>query len=58
MLAMEKAVASLKKKPDYVVIDGNRVPAGLDQGSAEAVVKGDLKVMSVAAASVLAKVHR
>ncbi|WP_325891878.1 ribonuclease HII [Grimontia sp. NTOU-MAR1] len=57
MLAMERAVAGLSIKPDFVLIDGNRVPKGLNI-PAEAVVKGDLRVAEISAASILAKVVR
>ena len=55
--AMEQAVASMHVAPDYILIDGNRLPEHLCV-PARAVVKGDAKSMSVAAASVLAKVTR
>lgn len=57
MLAMERAVAGLSVKPEWVLIDGNRVPNGL-KGFASAVVKGDALVPEISAASVLAKVAR
>jgi ribonuclease HII len=57
MLAMERAVAGLTVPPEWVLIDGNRVPAGL-QGRASAVVKGDSLVPEISAASILAKVAR
>ena len=57
MLAMTNAVNSLSVKPDFVIIDGNRLPEQLEI-SAKAVVKGDAKSMSIAAASILAKVTR
>ncbi|NGN99781.1 ribonuclease HII [Grimontia sp. S25] len=57
MLAMERAVAGLNIKPDFILIDGNRVPKGLNI-PAEAVVKGDLRVAEISAASILAKVVR
>ncbi|MDD1795254.1 ribonuclease HII [Enterovibrio makurazakiensis] len=57
MLAMERAVAGLSIQPDFVLIDGNRVPAGLPMPGA-AVVKGDLRVAEISAASILAKVVR
>lgn len=57
MLAMERAVAGLTIKPDFVLIDGNRVPKGLNI-PAQAVVKGDLRVAEISAASILAKVVR
>lgn len=55
-LAMKRAVDGLEICPDYAIIDGNREPhTGIFE---ETVVKGDGKVMSVAAASILAKVSR
>ncbi|WP_149775490.1 ribonuclease HII [Ruegeria intermedia] len=56
-LAMERAVAALKPAPDYVLIDGNLIPKGLTV-PAQAVVKGDAKSVSIAAASILAKTWR
>lgn len=57
MLAMERAVAGLHITPEWVLIDGNRVPDGL-KGRAGAVVKGDSLVPEISAASILAKVAR
>lgn len=57
MLAMTNAVNSLSVKPNYVIIDGNKVPKQLEI-PADYVVKGDAKSMSIAAASILAKVTR
>ncbi|PIT18128.1 ribonuclease HII [Snodgrassella alvi] len=57
MRAMARAVASLHIKPTKVWIDGNRIPADLSL-PAEAVVKGDLKIAAVSAASILAKTAR
>lgn len=57
MLAMTNAVNGLKVKPDFVIIDGNKVPEQLEIPS-DSVVKGDAKSMSIAAASILAKVTR
>ena len=57
MLAMTNAVNGLKVKPQFVIIDGNKVPERL-QIPADCVVKGDAKSMSIAAASILAKVTR
>jgi ribonuclease HII len=54
---MRRAVASLLVRPQRVLIDGNRVPAGLGV-EAEAIVKGDAKVAAISAASILAKVAR
>ena len=56
-LAMHRAVEGLKTKPDYALIDGNQYPK-IPFVAEETVVKGDAKVMSVAAASILAKVSR
>ncbi|MCR4644425.1 MAG: ribonuclease HII [Oscillospiraceae bacterium] len=56
MLAMQRAVAGLQTPPDYVLVDGNRLPALSVPG--ETVVKGDATSASIAAASILAKVAR
>lgn len=55
MRAMERAVASLSHAPEICLIDGNRVPKNL-QGMA--VIKGDAKSLSIAAASIIAKETR
>ncbi|QQR70051.1 MAG: ribonuclease HII [Alphaproteobacteria bacterium] len=59
LLAMRRAVAQLADKlgawPDHVLIDGNQLPQALPC-PARVVVDGDIKVMSIAAASILAKV--
>ena len=57
LLAMERAVAGLALRPDWHLIDGNKVPAGL-RGRSEAIVKGDARSLSIAAASIVAKVTR
>lgn len=56
-LAMHRAVEGLKIKPDYALIDGNQYPK-IPFVMEETVVKGDAKSMSIAAASILAKVSR
>lgn len=56
-LAMHRAVEGLKIKPDYALIDGNQYPR-IPFVMEETVVKGDAKSMSIAAASILAKVSR
>ncbi len=56
-IAMCRAIEQLSIKPDYVLIDGNRYPPMLCV-EGETVVKGDSKSMSIAAASILAKVTR
>ncbi|MEX0327485.1 MAG: ribonuclease HII [Ruegeria sp.] len=53
-LAMERAVAALTPAPDFLLIDGNLVPSGLTIPS-QAVVKGDGRSVSIAAASIIAK---
>ena len=55
-LAMQRAVEGLPQKADFAIIDGNRLPKL--QIAAKPVIKGDMHSMSVAAASVLAKVSR
>lgn len=56
MLAMKRAVEGLDIKADYAMIDGNRLPdLSIDS---EFIVKGDAKSMSIACASILAKVSR
>ncbi len=59
-LAMERAVEGLGADPavpDHCLIDGNLLPSGL-RGRAEAIVKGDARSLSIAAASIVAKVVR
>ena len=56
-LAMKRAVEGLEVKPDFAIIDGNKVPPQLETEAAP-LVKGDSKSISVAAASILAKVTR
>ncbi len=56
-LAMCRALAALPQQPDHVLIDGNRLPRDLTL-SAEAIVKGDARSLSIAAASIIAKQAR
>ncbi|MDH3738397.1 MAG: ribonuclease HII, partial [Alphaproteobacteria bacterium] len=56
MLAMQRAVAALPVTPRSVLVDGNRLPDL--PCPAEAIVKGDALVLSIAAASIFAKVSR
>lgn len=56
MLAMKRAVEGLDVKADYAMIDGNKMPQ-LDIDG-ETIIKGDAKSMSIACASILAKVSR
>ncbi len=55
-LAMNRAFEGLAVKPDMALIDGNKTP-GID-AMEQTIVKGDAKSMSIAAASILAKVSR
>lgn len=57
MLAMSSAITGLKAMADKIIVDGNRLPPA-PGFNMEAVVGGDAKSLSIAAASVLAKVHR
>lgn len=57
MLAMRRAVEGLGRPVNHVLVDGNRIPRGL-ACDATAVVKGDARSLSIAASSILAKVHR
>ena len=56
LLAMRRAIEGLRLRPQRVLVDGNCLPElGMP---AHAIVKGDAKVRAIAAASILAKVHR
>ncbi len=55
--AMADAVAQLSCKPRLVLVDGNKVPPNLECAS-RAIVRGDAKCLSIAAASIVAKVAR
>lgn len=56
MLAMQRAVAGLSRKPTKVLVDGNRTPDF--SIPAEAIIKGDTKIDAISAASIIAKVCR
>lgn len=55
-LAMKRAVEGLNIQPDFVKVDGNKLPDW--HYNSEAIVKGDLTVPEISAASILAKVTR
>ena len=57
LLAMKRAIKNLKKKPSHVLIDGNKIP-NLNNYNLKAIVKGDQKIPSISAASIVAKVSR
>lgn len=56
LLAMQRAVQTLDPQPDWVLVDGNRLPRW--NYRSEAVIGGDDRVPAIAAASILAKVQR
>jgi len=56
-IAMQRAIAGLAETPDLVLIDGSMVPRGLNV-PAQPVVKGDTRSLSIAAASIVAKIAR
>jgi len=57
ILAMHLAMDKLKRKPDFILVDGNRFKPYKDIPF-KTIVKGDSKYLSIAAASILAKTHR
>ena len=57
LLAMKRAIIKLKKKPALVLIDGNKLPK-MKNYNLKSVVKGDQKIPSISAASIIAKVTR
>jgi ribonuclease HII len=56
-LAMCRAVAALRTAPDHVLIDGNMIPRDF-AWQAQAIIGGDARCLSIAAASIVAKVTR
>lgn len=56
MLAMQRAVANLPRKVDHILVDGNRLPDF--DAPVSAIIKGDQKSVSIAAASIIAKEKR
>ncbi len=56
-LAMKRAVGNLSVKPDYLLVDGN-LPLPHCDIQQQAIVRGDRRCFSIAAASIIAKVHR
>ena len=57
MLAMKRAIKNLQKKPNLVLIDGNKIPK-IKNYNLKYVVKGDQKIPEISAASIIAKVSR
>ena len=56
LLAMERAISWLSQAPQFVLVDGNRAPKLACV--VETIVEGDTKSLSIAAASIIAKVYR
>ena len=54
---MKRAIKKLKKKPALVLIDGNKVPE-IKNYNLKSIIKGDEKIPSISAASIIAKVTR
>ena len=57
LLAMKRAIKKLQKKPSLVLIDGNKLPE-IKNYNLRSIVKGDQKIPSISAASIIAKVTR
>ncbi len=57
LLAMKRAIKKLKKKPSVVLIDGNKLP-NMKNYRLKSIIKGDQKIPSISAASIIAKVTR
>ena len=57
LLAMKRAIQKLKKKPNLVLVDGNKLP-NLKNYKLRSIIKGDQKIPSISAASIIAKVTR
>ena len=57
LLAMKRAIKKLKKKPTLIFIDGNKVPV-IENYNLRSIIKGDQKIPSISAASIVAKVAR
>ena len=57
LLAMKRAIKKLKKKPVIVLVDGNKLPE-IKNYKLRSIIKGDQKIPSISAASIIAKVTR
>ena len=57
LLAMKRAILKLKKKPNLVLVDGNKLPK-IKNYKLKYVIKGDQKIPEISAASIVAKVSR
>ena len=57
LLAMKRAIKKLSKKPYLILIDGNKLPK-IENYKLRSIIKGDQKIPSISAASIIAKVTR
>jgi len=57
LLAMKRAIIKLKKKPTLILVDGNKLPK-IKNYNLRSIIKGDKKIPSISAASIIAKVAR
>ena len=57
LLAMKRAIQKLEKKPSITLIDGNKLPV-MKNYKLKPIIKGDQKIPSISAASIIAKVTR
>ena len=57
LLAMKRAIRKLKKKPELVLVDGNMLPS-IKNYNLKYIIRGDEKIPSISAASIIAKVAR
>jgi len=57
LLAMKRAIKKLNKKPNLVMIDGNKIP-DIKNYKLKSIIRGDQKIASISAASIIAKVSR
>ncbi len=57
LLAMKRAIKRLRKRPSHVLVDGNKLP-NLKNYKLKSIIKGDQKIPSISAASIIAKVTR
>ena len=57
LLAMQRAIKKLKKKPSLILVDGNKIPK-MKNYNMKSIIKGDQKIPSISAASIVAKVTR
>ena len=57
LISMKRAIKNLKKKPEIVLIDGNKMPK-INNYKLKNIIKGDEKIPEISAASIIAKVSR